>query len=103
MTKEEAREYLDERKKEHAFKKQRVRQAMGHGQVIMLDLVYESKMNEKENKSLIKQIELIMHAIKHFEDPPSIHLCSFGGGFQLKMERVDYKHWAVTPHSEDVV
>lgn len=66
MTKEEAREYLDERKKERAFKKQRVREAMGHGQVIMLDLVYETSMNEKENKSLAKQIELIMRDIKGF-------------------------------------
>ena len=29
---------------------------MGHGQVFMIDMAYESKMNEKENRSLGKQI-----------------------------------------------
>jgi hypothetical protein len=38
---------------------------MTTGQMIILDLVFESKMNEKENRSLGSQIELIMKAIKH--------------------------------------
>lgn len=71
---------------------------MGHGQVIMIDMVYESKMNEKENRSLAKQIELIMKAIKHTEEPPSIHLCNFAGGIQQQMERMGYQYWAVTVH-----
>ena len=42
-------------------------------------------MNEKENRSLAKQIELIMRAIKHFEEPPSVHLCSFDGDLKQQM------------------
>ena len=38
---------------------------MGTGQVIMVDLAFEELMNGKENKSLAKQIELIMKGIKH--------------------------------------
>lgn len=38
---------------------------MATGHVIILDLVYEGKMNSKENKSLGSQIELIMKAIRH--------------------------------------
>lgn len=53
---------------------------MGSGQVIMVDLAFEELMNGKENKSLAKQIELIMKGIKHVEEPPSIHLCGFQGG-----------------------
>ena len=52
---------------------------------MMIDLVYEDKMNPKENKSLAKQVELIMKAIKHINDPPSIHLCSFGGKAQFQL------------------
>ena len=52
---------------------------------MMIDLVYEDKMNPKENKSLCKQIELIMKAIKHIDDPPSIHLCSFGGQAKVQL------------------
>lgn len=76
---------------------------MAHGQVVMIDLVYESKMNEKENRSLAKQVELIMKAIKHTEQPPSIHLCSFAGGIKQQMERMGYGYWAVTAHGENVL
>ena len=58
---------------------------MESGQVMMIDMVYEDKMNLKENKSLTKQIELIMKAIKHIDNPPSIHLCSFGGQAQTQL------------------
>lgn len=37
-------------------KKERVRNAMATGQMMILDLAYEGKMNEKENKSLGNQI-----------------------------------------------
>jgi len=47
---------LDGLKKERADLKLKVRSAMKDGQIIMLDLAYEDKMNEKENKSLSKQI-----------------------------------------------
>jgi hypothetical protein len=40
MTKEEARVYLDNIKKGKAELKQKVRQAMDHGQIIMIDLAY---------------------------------------------------------------
>ena len=52
---------------------------MGSGQVFMIDMVYEQQMNEKENRSLAKQVELIMKVIKHFDRPPSIHLCNVEG------------------------
>ena len=38
---------------------------MSTGQMIILDLVYEDKMNNKENKSLGSQIELILKAIRY--------------------------------------
>ena len=45
MTKEEARAYLDEIKKNKASVKVKVREAMSHGQIFMIDMVYEEKMN----------------------------------------------------------
>ena len=42
-------------------------------------------MNEKENKSLACQIELIMKIIKHIENPPGIHLCSVQGGIKSQL------------------
>lgn len=45
MTKQEARIYLDSINKEKADLKQKVRDAMKNGQIFMLDLVYEEKMN----------------------------------------------------------
>ena len=59
-------------------------------------------MNSKENKSLTKQIELIMKAIKHINDPPSIHLCSFGGQAQTQLEKMGYQYWPLTVHTEDI-
>ena len=53
--------------------------------MMMIDLVFEHKMNSKENKSLSKQIELITQVIKHIDDPPSIHLCSFGGEAKVQL------------------
>ena len=47
-------------------------------------------MNEKENKSLGKQVELIMQVIKHFEEPPSIHICNFNGGIEQQMGKMGY-------------
>ena len=38
---------------------------MSTGQMIILDLVYEDKMNNKENKSLGSQIELILKANRY--------------------------------------
>lgn len=52
---------------------------MATGQVIMVDLAYEQAMNGKENKSLAKQLQLIIKGIKQVESPPSIHLCNFQG------------------------
>lgn len=63
---------------------------MTTGQVMMIDLVYEDKMNGKENRSLAKQIELIMKVIKHLDSPPSIHLCSFQGGVKGQLEKMGY-------------
>ena len=76
---------------------------MDHGQVFILDLVYEEKMNEKENRSLAKQVELIMKVIKHFKEPPSIHLASFQGFIKQQMKRMGSEYWAVTTHDEDIL
>lgn len=57
-----------------------MREGIKIGQPILIDLVFESKMNGKENKSLAKQIELITKAINHVEKPPSIHLCNLQEG-----------------------
>lgn len=76
---------------------------MKTGQVVMIDLVYESKMNGKENKSLAKQIELIMKGIKHVDQPPSIHLCNFQGGVQQQLEKMGYCYWPLTTHSENII
>lgn len=75
---------------------------MGVGQMMILDLVYEDKMNQKENKSLGKQIQLIMRAIKFAKEPPSVHVCNFQGGVKSLMEKMSYQHWAVTVHEEDL-
>lgn len=34
---------------------------------MVIDLVYENRMNPKENRSLAKQIELIMQSIKQLD------------------------------------
>ena len=76
---------------------------MQTGQIVMVDLVYEDRMNGKENKSLGKQIELIMKGIKHVDFPPSIHLCSFQGGIIAQLEKMGYQYWPLTTHQEDIV
>jgi hypothetical protein len=76
---------------------------MNTGQVMMIDCVFESKMNVKENKSLCKQAELIMKAIRHIDDPPSIHLCSYGGQVQTQLEKMGVEHWFISLHKEDVL
>lgn len=76
---------------------------MKTGQTVMIDLVFEGKMNGKENKSLAKQIELIMKGIKHVEKPPSIHLCNFQGGVQHQLEKMGYEFWPLTTHIENIV
>jgi len=53
---------------------------MQDGLPILIDMVYEDKMNRIENKSLAKQVELIMKAIKHAEKVPSIHICGLREG-----------------------
>ena len=76
---------------------------MTTGQVFMLDLVYDDFMNGKEKKSLAKQIELIMIAIKRIESPPSIHLCSFQGGIKEQLEKMGYQHWPIWTYTENIV
>ena len=90
MTEEEAKKFKKEAKYKRKEEREKVRKAMGTGQVMMIDLVFEDKMNGKENKSLGKQVELIMKAIKHIDNPPSIHLCSFGGQAKTILERMGY-------------
>ena len=68
----------------------------------MVDLVFEDRMGPKENKSLAKQIELMTKVIKHFEDPPSIHLCSFGGLVQGYLETMGLKYLPLITHLEDI-
>lgn len=45
---------------------QKIKAAMATGQKIIIDMVYEERMNDKENKSLGKQMTLIQRAIKLF-------------------------------------
>ena len=56
MSKEEAKAFLTAIKKHKDELKQKIRKAMGHGQVFMVDMVYEGNMNDKENRSLGKQV-----------------------------------------------
>jgi hypothetical protein len=68
------------------------------GQMMFVDMVYEKNMNEKENKSLAIQIELIMKAIRHLQQPPGIHLCSVGGVVQQQLEKMCYHYWTLKSH-----
>ena len=56
MSEVEKREYLDEKKAKRKEAKDKVRKAMKDGRPILLDLVYEGRMNDKENTSLGKQV-----------------------------------------------
>lgn len=56
MTPEEISIFMADRAKKRKEEREKVRNAMGEGQVMMIDLVYEPLMNSKENKSLAKQI-----------------------------------------------
>lgn len=56
MSQEEIKKFIIERKQKRAQQKQKVKNAMDTGQVMIVDLVFEEKMNGKENKSLAKQI-----------------------------------------------
>lgn len=75
---------------------------MATGMPILVDLVFEEKMNEKENRSLAKQLKLIMKLIKHVEDPPSIYLCNFQGGITEQLDRMGYKFWPLTTSLDSV-
>jgi hypothetical protein len=103
MNEEELRNFIEGRKNKRKENKEKVRNAMETGQVIMVDLAYEKLMNGKENKSLGKQIELITKGIKHVESPPSIHLCSFEGGIVAQLEKMGYNFWPITTHTENIV
>ena len=98
MAEEEKRRYLDEKKQKKREEKEKVRAAMEKGRLIMIDLVYEARMNDKENTSLGKQVELIMCMIKGAKEPPSIHLCSFSGRAEAQLTKMGYQNWAVTAH-----
>ena len=56
MTEAQARAYLDNIKNQKKLKKEKIKSAMATGQMMILDLVYQEKMNNKENKSLGSQI-----------------------------------------------
>ena len=73
------------------------------GMPILIDMVYENKMNAKENKSLAMQIELIMKSLKHMEDPPGIHLCSVGGVVEEQLQKMNYHYWTLKSNHEDVL
>jgi Trm5-related predicted tRNA methylase len=53
--------------------------AMTTGLPILIDLVYEGRMNTKERTSLSVQIELIYKSMRKLDNPCSLHLCSMGG------------------------
>ena len=65
MTPEEANKFQRENSERKKLERERVKQAMETGQVMMIDIVFEDRMGAKENKSLAKQIELITKVIKH--------------------------------------
>ena len=44
-----------------------------------------------------------MKAIRHIDDPPSIHLCSYGGQVQTQLEKMGVEHWFISLHKEDVL
>lgn len=67
MSQEEVKTFMKERKEKKKEEREKVLKAMNTGQVMMIDLVFEEKMNGKENKSLTKQIQLIMKGIKHID------------------------------------
>jgi hypothetical protein len=58
-------------------------------------------MNEKENKSLAIQIELIVKALKQIEPPPNVHLCGLKEGItkaQLVSNRFDV--WPIKSYEQ---
>lgn len=103
MSEEQLRNFIEGRKQKKKEEKEKVRNAMHTGQVIMVDLAFEEFMNGKENKSLAKQIELIMKGIKHVDEPPSIHLCNFQGSIIAQLEKMGYNFWPLTTHAENIV
>lgn len=102
LSPEEVKKFVVERKQAKELGRQRAIQGMLNGQTIMVDLVFESRMNGKENKSLSKQIELITQAVKKADNPPSLHLCSFGGGIQQQLQKMGMQYWHLTTHTENI-
>ena len=70
---------------------------------ILIDIVYEERMNSKENRSLCTQVELIMKAIRHMEDPPGIHLCSVQGFAKEQLQKMRYQFWKLKSNEEDIL
>lgn len=67
MTEEELSEFYTLRNQKKKEDREKVRKSVLTGQVMIIDLVYEDRMNPKENRSLAKQIELIMQSIKQLD------------------------------------
>lgn len=67
MTEEELSEFYTLRNQKKKEDREKVRKSVLTGQVMIIDLVYEDRMNSKENRSLAKQIELIMQSIKQLD------------------------------------
>lgn len=65
MTPEEANEFMRKKNIKKKQDQERIRIAKKNGHPIMIDLVFEERMNGKENKSLAKQIELIYKGLRH--------------------------------------
>ena len=67
MTEEELSEFYTLRNQKKKEDREKVRKSVLTGQVMIIDLFYEDRMNPKENRSLAKQIELIMQSIKQLD------------------------------------
>jgi len=66
MTEEEKRAFLDNRKQQRKDFKNKAKDFLEQekGIPFIIDVAYENRMDDKENKSLAIQIDLIVKAIK---------------------------------------
>lgn len=73
------------------------------GQRIVIDCMFDDKMNEKEIKSLVQQLGYVYSSNKKSANPANLSITGIGPNVEKQLKKVNYDKWKVPFKNEDYI
>lgn len=104
MKAEERKDFLEKEREINERRKTEFNLAKENGLNIVIDLVFDKYMSQKEINSLAKQIKLSYGMIRRMDNPFALHLVHFKDGDRIAdaLEKIQVRKWPIQLHKESL-